>query len=169
MLCLAATWTDLRSRCVIRFTDEKFQLFVWPVGNGFSVHAGGIAEILRLRGPRMASTPTCNFPVLLLSYVGPQHAGYFYACLDSYTLLNQQSELFDFRTLDPGTWDIFADLYLSSRMASSLSRNKGLFVTITTAAVFFLKRREPGKRDRCSKDEALLDEECPGKRYISLR
>ncbi|KAI0126708.1 hypothetical protein BJ170DRAFT_596283 [Xylariales sp. AK1849] len=33
------------------------ELFVCPVENGWSVHARGIAEILRLRNPGMASTP----------------------------------------------------------------------------------------------------------------
>ncbi|KAF4619074.1 hypothetical protein G7Y89_g14774 [Cudoniella acicularis] len=33
------------------------ELFVCPTENGWSVHARGIAEILRLRDPRMASTP----------------------------------------------------------------------------------------------------------------
>lgn len=48
-----------------------------------------------------------NLPILLLSYVGPQHARYFYACLNGNTLLIQQSEPFDFRMLDPGTWNFF--------------------------------------------------------------
>lgn len=55
-----------------------------------------------------------HFPVLLLSCIGPQHARDFYACIDGNTLLIQQSELFDFRTLDLGTLDLFAHLLLSS-------------------------------------------------------
>ncbi|KAI0157868.1 hypothetical protein GGR52DRAFT_586651 [Hypoxylon sp. FL1284] len=34
------------------------ELFVCPAPNGWSVHARGIAEILRLRDPKMANTPT---------------------------------------------------------------------------------------------------------------
>jgi hypothetical protein len=37
-----------------------------------------------------------HFSVLMLSYVGPQHARYFHACMDGRKLLIRQSELFDF-------------------------------------------------------------------------
>lgn len=37
--------------------DELSQLFICPTDGGWSVHARGISEILRLRGPETANTP----------------------------------------------------------------------------------------------------------------
>jgi hypothetical protein len=54
-----------------------------------------------------------HFPALMLSYIGPQHGRYFYACMDKDTLVIRQSELFDFRKLNIAHFDKFTELLLS--------------------------------------------------------
>lgn len=54
-----------------------------------------------------------HFPTLMLSYVGPQHGRYFYACMNKSTLLIWQSKLFDFTKLVPAQFDVFTNLLLS--------------------------------------------------------
>lgn len=54
-----------------------------------------------------------RFPILLLSFLGPQHARVFYACMDGYELVIRQSRLYSFEREATAPIDLFARLLLS--------------------------------------------------------
>ncbi|PKY00582.1 hypothetical protein P168DRAFT_285258 [Aspergillus campestris IBT 28561] len=54
-----------------------------------------------------------RFPVLLLSFVGPQHGRLFYACMDRRRLVIRQSRLYSFEDNATAPLDLFARMFLS--------------------------------------------------------
>ncbi|PKY06648.1 hypothetical protein P168DRAFT_316642 [Aspergillus campestris IBT 28561] len=54
-----------------------------------------------------------RFPVLILSFVGPQHARFLYACMDRRQLVIRQSQLYSFVTKSDAALDLFARFLLS--------------------------------------------------------
>lgn len=54
-----------------------------------------------------------RFPVLMLSFVGPQHGRIFYACMDGQKLVIRQSDLCSFERTDHAFFDLFSRLLLS--------------------------------------------------------
>ena len=54
-----------------------------------------------------------RFPVLILSFVGPQHARFLYACMDGRQLVIRQSQLYSFVTKASAPLDLFARVLLS--------------------------------------------------------
>lgn len=61
-----------------------------------------------LRSMPRAFAMESRFPVLLLSFVGPQHGRLFYACMDGETLFIRQSKIYSFEKKDPAVLDLFA-------------------------------------------------------------
>lgn len=55
-----------------------------------------------------------RFPVLMLSYVGPQHGKLFYACMNGQQLVVWQSKLYSFECRATVPLDLFARFLLSS-------------------------------------------------------
>ncbi|KAK1148459.1 hypothetical protein N8T08_009464 [Aspergillus melleus] len=60
-----------------------------------------------------------RFPILLLSFLGPQHGRVFYACMDGDQLVIRQSRLYDFRKLESAPFDLFSRLLLSQPLPTS--------------------------------------------------
>jgi len=54
-----------------------------------------------------------HFPVLLLSFVGPQHGRMFYTCMDGELMLIRQSRLYSFGREESVPLDLFARFLLS--------------------------------------------------------
>ncbi|PLN78207.1 hypothetical protein BDW42DRAFT_187589 [Aspergillus taichungensis] len=54
-----------------------------------------------------------EFPVLILSYVGPQHARLLYACMDRRQLVIRLSRLYSFERTDTASLDLFARVLLN--------------------------------------------------------
>ncbi|PLB52082.1 hypothetical protein P170DRAFT_350521, partial [Aspergillus steynii IBT 23096] len=55
-----------------------------------------------------------RFPVLMLSFLGPQHARIFYACLDGKNLIIRQSKLYSFESKADAPVELFARFLLST-------------------------------------------------------
>ncbi|KAI9934901.1 hypothetical protein ASPWEDRAFT_175623 [Aspergillus wentii DTO 134E9] len=62
-----------------------------------------------------------RFPVLMLSFLGPQHGRIFYACMDDEALVIRQSKLYSFEKGDSPPWDFFTRILRSSPEEESLS------------------------------------------------
>ncbi|KAH8432456.1 uncharacterized protein LDX57_010092 [Aspergillus melleus] len=60
-----------------------------------------------------------RFPILLLSFLGPQHGRVFYACMNGDQLVIRQSRLYDFRKLESAPFDLFSRLLLSQPLPTS--------------------------------------------------
>ncbi|OJJ51357.1 hypothetical protein ASPZODRAFT_163206 [Penicilliopsis zonata CBS 506.65] len=58
-----------------------------------------------------------HFPVLMLSYVGPQHGRLFYAYMDGKQLIIQQSKLYGFEKKSTAPVELFARMLLSRPLA----------------------------------------------------
>lgn len=54
-----------------------------------------------------------RFPVLLLSFVGPQHGRMSYACMDRDQMVIRQSRLYGFEREESAPLDLFARFLLS--------------------------------------------------------
>ncbi|KAG2418867.1 hypothetical protein HFD88_001969 [Aspergillus terreus] len=54
-----------------------------------------------------------EFPVLMVSFLGPQHARLFYAHMEGITLVIRQSKLYSFERRETAPWDLFARWVLS--------------------------------------------------------
>ncbi|OJJ32421.1 hypothetical protein ASPWEDRAFT_44534 [Aspergillus wentii DTO 134E9] len=55
-----------------------------------------------------------RFPVLMTSFLGPQHGRIFYACMDGEKLIIRQSRLYSFEKKESAPWDFFSRILLSS-------------------------------------------------------
>ncbi|PKY01541.1 hypothetical protein P168DRAFT_51307 [Aspergillus campestris IBT 28561] len=61
-----------------------------------------------------------RFPVLILSFVGPQHGRLFYACMDGERLVIRQSKNYSFEKTDTALWDFFARFLMSRPMEEDI-------------------------------------------------
>lgn len=59
-----------------------------------------------------------NFPILMISFVGPRHARVLYASMNYETLVIQQSPLYSFEKGATAPWDLFSCILLSRPLRS---------------------------------------------------
>lgn len=59
-----------------------------------------------------------RFPVLMVSFLGPQHGRMFYASMDGGKLVIQQSRLYSFEKKNTAPWDIFTCWLLGRPLSS---------------------------------------------------
>lgn len=59
-----------------------------------------------------------RFPVLMVSFLGPQHGRMFYASMDGGELVIQQSRLYSFEKKNTAPWDIFTCWLLGRPLSS---------------------------------------------------
>lgn len=63
-----------------------------------------------------------RFPVLMLSFVGPQHGRLFYACMNGEIIVIRQSKLYSSEQQTTAPLDLFARLLLSRPLKLDESR-----------------------------------------------
>ncbi|KAI9038873.1 uncharacterized protein KD926_010206 [Aspergillus affinis] len=75
-------------------------------------------EVLPPSGPRAFESDQ-RFPILLLSFLRPQHGRVFYACMDDDELVIRQSRLYSFERLATAPFDLFTRLFLSQPLSTA--------------------------------------------------
>ena len=75
-----------------------------------ALHSGSLNSYQKMRKEFAVEK---RFPILLLSYMGSQHARIIYACMDGQKLVIQQSRLYSFEEKDSAPFDLFARILLS--------------------------------------------------------